>query len=446
MMYKQDYDVIVIGGGPGGLPAAIAASRMGVKTLLIERSSILGGLAVSLLPLLGFIDRTGRQVLGGIPQEFVNRINEDQGTLGHIRCPVHNSLTIINPAWFRITAFEMCREADVDVMLYSELVSLRVDNGKVTGVTALCRGETRSYQASIIIDATGDGCAAFFAGAHYKKGNTMQPPSLTFSIGNVNLDVFLRYLKANPETMRLPDTYGVHQTDEQFFSSRGFAFTGFKELIDKARAAGDYTLPRDRVIFTTLPNRGEVLVNTTRALGIDSTDVDSVIKGEFECHRQIKELMRFFKKYAPGFEDCFLSSIAPCLGSRESRRICGIKTLTDSALKNCDVPEDTVVLAGYNVDVHVPETEKLYLQPVEHAIGIPYGCMVSDSVEGLMMAGRCISVDGDIYGLTRIMGTCMGTGEAAGTAAALGIRQKISPKALDVDLLRKTLIEKGVVL
>jgi hypothetical protein len=442
----NNYDVIVVGGGPGGLPAAIAASRTGAKTLLIERSSILGGLAVSLLPLLGFIDRTGRQVLGGIPQEFVDRINEDDGTLGHIRCPVHNSLTIINPAWFRIAAFDMCKEAKVDVMLYSELTGVQVDNGSIAGVSALCRGETRSYKAKVVIDATGDGCAAFLAGAGYRKSKSMQPPSLSFSIGNVNIPAFLKYLKEHPETMKLPDTYGVHQTDEQFFASKGFAFTGFKEFIDKARANGEFTLPRDRIIFTTLPNKGEVLVNSTRALGIDTNDIDSVIEGEFECHRQIRELMRFFKKYAPGFEECFLASISPCLGSRESRRITGIKTLTDGALEKCDVPADTVVLAGYNVDVHMPEAEKLYLQPVEHAIGIPYGCLVSDSIEGLMMAGRCISVDGDIYGLTRIMGTCMGTGEAAGTAAALAAGKGISPKALDINLLCDTLIKNGVIL
>ena len=111
------YQVIVIGGGPGGLPAAIAAARQGKKTLLIERSAALGGLAISALPLLGFVDRAGNHVLGGIAQEFIDRMAKEDGTIGHIRCPIHNSLTIINPNWFRIIAFEMCREAGVDVML-----------------------------------------------------------------------------------------------------------------------------------------------------------------------------------------------------------------------------------------------------------------------------------------------------------------------------------------
>ncbi len=147
--------------------------------------------------------------------------------------------------------------------------------------------------------------------------------------------------------------------------------------------------------------------------------------------------------YAPGFEDCFLASISPCLGSRESRRIVGEKTLTGEALENCDIPPDTVVLAGYNVDVHVPGTERLSLQPVRHAIGIPYGCLVSKNVPNLMVAGRCASVASDIYGLTRIMGTCMGMGEAAGTAAAMAVEQGVMPKDVDVRKLRERIVKNG---
>lgn len=445
-MAKKKYDIIVVGGGPGGLPAAIAASRMGCSTLLIERSAILGGLAVSSLPLLGFIDRAGNRVLGGIPQEFVDRLEEVDGTMGHVRCPVHNSLTIINPNWFRITAFEMCKEAGVDVSLYSELMDVKVDGGAVKGVRVLSRGEVRSFEADIIIDATGDACAAYFAGARYVKNEKLQPPSLSFSIGNVNIPKFLEYLKAHFETANLPSTYGVQQTHEQFFASKGFAFTGFQEIIEKAMQNGDLTIPRDRIIFTTLPNKGEVLVNSTRVLGVDTTDVESVIRAEFECHNQIKELMLFFRKYAPGFEECFLSSISPWLGSRESRKVVGIKTLTSEALKNCDIPDDSVALAGYNVDIHVPETEKLSLQPVKHAVGIPYGCLVSADIKGLMMSGRCISVDTEIYGLTRIMGTCMGVGEAAGTAAALAVKNNLMPDQVNIEQLKETLTNNGAIL
>lgn len=222
------YQVIVIGGGPGGLPAAIAAARQGKKTLLIERSAALGGLAISALPLLGFVDRAGNHVLGGIAQEFIDRMAKEDGTIGHIRCPIHNSLTIINPNWFRIIAFEMCREAGVDVMLYSELMDVEMDGNRISSVRALCRGDERTFSADIFIDATGDGCLAAKAGAEYVKNEHLMPPSLTFTIGNVDIDAFLCYLKAHPESMVLPDTYGMKQTNEQFLGRKHLPLQGLQ--------------------------------------------------------------------------------------------------------------------------------------------------------------------------------------------------------------------------
>lgn len=444
---SKKYDVIVVGGGPSGIPAAVAAARKGMKTLLVERGAALGGLMISGLPVLGFVDRSGRTVLGGLAEEIVHKRMEEFNATSHaVRCPVHNSLTFFNPHWMRIVCFEVCDEAGVDLALYSELTDVKVKDGKVTGITILKRGQVEEYETDILIDATGDGTAGYLAGAEYTKNDKLQPPSLIFTIANVDLSKVRDYVKAHPETIALPDTYGVQQTYAQFLESDYFAFTGYKEFIEEARKNGDFTLPRDRIIFSTLPDRGEVMVNCTRVVDIDTTDADAVIKADIEAHRQIKELMKFFKKYAPGFEECHLSSISFGIGSRESRRIKGIKTLTSEALKDCAVPEDTIALAGYNVDIHVPGTERLYLQPVERAIGVPYGCLVSKDIEGLMMCGRCISVDGDIYGLTRVMGVCIGEGEAAGTAAALAVKNGVTPANVDVNELRAELINNGGIL
>lgn len=442
----KKYDVIVVGGGPAGIPAAVAAARNGMKTLLIERGAALGGLMISGLPVLGFVDRSGRTVLGGIAEEIVHkRLEEFGATSRAVRCPVHNSLTFFNPHWMRIICFEICDEAGVDLALYSELTDVKVSDGKVKGVTILKRGEVEEYETDILIDATGDGTAAYFAGAEYTQNEKLQPPSLIFTIGNVDLSKVRAYVKEHPETIALPDTYGVKQTYAQFLESDYFAFTGYKEFIEEARKNGEFSLPRDRIIFSTLPD-GEVMVNCTRVVDVDSTNANDVIQADIEGHRQIKELMKFFKKYAPGFEECHLSSISFGIGSRESRRIKGIKTLTSDALKDCAVPEDTIALAGYNVDIHVPGTERLYLQPVEKAIGVPYGCLVSKDISGLMMCGRCISVDGDIYGLTRVMGVCIAEGEAAGTAAALAVKHGVVPADVDIQELRGELIKNGGIL
>lgn len=440
------YDVIVVGGGPGGIPAAVAAKRMGMKTLLVERSAVLGGLAISGLPILGFIDHSGRRVLGGIAEELMMRLKKVGAFREHVRCPVHNSLALYNHNWMRIECFELCREEGVDLALYSDLMSVKVDNGRVCGITVLCRGEIHEYECRILIDATGDGVAAYMAGARYQKSRKLQPGSLTFTMGHVDIPAVLAYMKEHPETIEVTRDYEVHQNLSQFDKGWGFTFIGFSEFIREAQKNGEYTIPRDRIVFSTLPDEGEVMVNVTRVTGVDTSVAADVISAEQESHRQVKELVLFLKKYCPGFDKSYLSSLSYGFGARESRRIEGIRTLTVDALKDLEVPEDTIVLAGYNMDIHPTNTEQHFMQPVEKAIGIPYGCLVSNSVRGFMMAGRDISVDEQIFGLTRIMGTCMGAGEAAGTAAGMAIREGIEPADVDVQKLRRILCDNGCIL
>lgn len=440
------YDVIVVGGGPGGLPAAISAARAGKKTLIIERSSALGGLAISGLPILGFIDRAGNRVLGGIAQEFIDRLIDVGGAIDHIRCPIHNSLSIINPNWFRIIAFDMCKEAGVDVMTYSDVIDVTTENDHIVSLRALCRGDVREYSAKIFIDATGDACLAYKAGANCTKNEKLMPPSLTFNIGNVNVDEFKDWLRNHPESIKMPATYGMEQTMEQFLDNENFTYTGFEDLLKEAKESDEYNIPRDRIIFMKMMEPNQVMVNSTRANGVDMSDTDSVIEGEYECHRQIAELMRFFKKYAPGFKDSFLSFIAPSLGARESRKIVGIKKMTSDVLKEYSIDDDSICLAGYNVDVHVPNSDVIDIKPVPHGVGVPYGCLVSNNIKNLGVAGRDACVSTEVFGLTRIMGTCMGMGEAIGNAAALAIDKGINLEDIDVTELRAKLIADGGIL
>jgi flavin-dependent dehydrogenase len=162
----ERYDVVVVGGGPGGIPAAIAAARMGMRTLLVEKNAALGGVAATGLPLLAFFDRTGKQVVGGIGDEMVKRMDETGGTIpGHIPCPIHNSITVVNPYWLRIVAMEMCKEASVDLLLSTEVQEVIVENGRITGAVLLSRSVAYEVECKTLIDATGDGTAAYLAGA-----------------------------------------------------------------------------------------------------------------------------------------------------------------------------------------------------------------------------------------------------------------------------------------
>lgn len=444
-----NYDVVVIGGGPGGLPAAIAAAREGSKTLLVERNGFLGGVAATGLPLLAFYDRTGTQVVGGIGNELVQRLGQVDATFdGAIPCPIHNSITPVNPFWLRIEAAKMCEEAGVDLLFSTEVEAVSVVDSRVTGVSLFSKGIKYTANTKVVIDSTGDGTAAYLAGAEYEMGQgedaRVQPVSLVFSLGNVDIDAVLEYLKSHPETFSNPPTYGVHYSLDYFLESRSFYFTGFEEFINQARENGEFDIPRDRVIFAKQPNSKEVVINAVRVSDVDPTDPRSMSRAEAIAHQQVATLVNFFKKYCPGFKDCFLTNIAAGTYARESRRIVGIKTLRDDAVNDSLVPEDTIALAGYNLDIHTGVG--IVLKPSKHAIGVPYGCLVSKNIDGLLASGRCISAKPYPLGLIRAMSTCFAIGEAAGTAAAMSVASNMKLADLDVSKLRARLSKNGAIL
>lgn len=447
----ENYDVIVVGGGPGGIPAAIASARAGMKTLLVERKAFLGGVAATGLPLLAFYDRTGTQVVGGIGDEIVNRLIKIGGSFsGHIPCPLHNSFTPVNPYLFRSVAVEMCKEAGVDMLFSTEIQDVLVDSGKISGAILFSRSVVYEVACKTLIDATGDGTAAYLAGAMYQVGNEndgkIQPVSLVFSLGNVDIEALLEYIKSNPDTYKTPDTYGegMDYNLDYFLNSESFYFTGFNEFIEQAKQNGDFEIPRDRVIFAKQPNKNEIVINATRMINVDPNDPESLSKAEIDGHRQVQVLLNFFKRYCPGFSDAFLANTASGTYARESRRITGIKTLQKKHIENLLIPEDTIALAGYNIDIHQSGIG-LNFSPSAHAIGIPYGCLVSKNIEGLLTSGRCISVDPYPFGLVRAMATCMAIGEAAGTAAAQSLKNDVSLADLNVKELKKELETNGAI-
>lgn len=465
------YDTVVVGGGTAGVPAAIAAARGGAKTLLVERSGSLGGLMASGMPALGLCDRQRNKVVGGIIDEIVNELKEDGLSFGDLWCPVHNSITTVNPWWYRIVATRKCEEAGVEIMYNSSLLEVKVENGKVTGAKFLSGNYIYEIGCNIMIDATGDGMAAYLAGAKYEMGQPeelggivaekakeekrydigrskagkVQPLSLTFCVGGVNKEEFLAYLREHPESYESPKGYGMNYDAEYVLESPGTYVACFGEQIAEATAAGDFDIPRDRVIFANLPSKGEYLVNANRVVDVDPTNPEEMSRAANELHRQVAMLMRFFRKYCPGFSECFIASIGQFTGIRESRRIIGKRMVTKADIDALTIPEDCVALSGYNCDIHLSGVG-LYFQPIEHAIGIPYGALVSENIDGLLTTGRAISVDSYALAVMRVMGPCLALGEAAGTAAALAVKDNVSVADVDVKKLQKILTDNGCII
>ena len=437
----DSYDVAVIGSGSGGLSAAIAASRNGAKVLLIDGNGYLGGLMASGSPLLGFLDCYGRPVVGGFATEFVDRLTKIGASRGVRKCPHHYSLVIVKPDFVKIVASDLCEENGIDVLLHSYLTAAETENGKITRAIFSCAGNSIEVIAKIFIDGTGDATLAYLSGAAYQKGNEkgeMQPPTIYYTLGGVNKEKFFSYCEKNDEL----DTY----TMEYLRESPTWAFVTLSKLFEKLHPKGEWPIDVWKFICINSLNDGQVVVNGPRMINTDATDPRDLTKAERKGARQAVAFTEMLRKYVGGFENAYISHINHTLGIRETRRIVGKKMLLLNQASAGSVPEDTIALAAYPIDIHSSKdfTSKFY--KIDKPYGIPYLCLVSETIDNLMMTGRCISVDPYVFGSTRVMGTCLPVGEAAGVGAALAIRDQCSPDAVDVAAIRKILAKNGAIL
>lgn len=446
-------DVAVIGAGPGGLSAAVAAARQGAKVILVERQGYLGGNLGSGLPFLAMLDMHQRRNIAGLAQKMVEELAEMDGTAGHKYCPFHLSTTTLNPFYTRIIAFRWIEQYGIELLLHCELTGVCVENDRVTSVTVTGKGQAIEIRAGVFIDGTGDGDLAYMAGAEYEKGQegtgVLQPPSLLFNLGGVEIDRFCDYIAAHPE--ELPYSLGLANLqpgyDAEFFRKNpGHIFFGLNAMIRRLRSEGKCPVDRDTVIYIKLPIPGEVMVNTIRILNFDGSNVHDLSRGEMEAHLQIMPIIKMLRDNVPGFENCWLTSINPTIGVRESRRIMGIRKVTKESVLAGEIPDDSIGIYSYFIDIHSGSGDETFTEPVREPYGVPYGCTVPKRIDGLMTTGRCISVDAVAFGTTRVMPLCMAVGEGAGTGAALAVQHGIQPRFVDPAEVRRHLLENGAIL
>lgn len=444
-------DVVVVGGGPAGLCAAVAAAREGASVILVEESGCCGGMATNGLvgPFMTCYDRDGEEmIIRGLFGEVVDRmvarghaIHPSQvrsGTAFTSWIEVgHDHVTPFESEGMKLVADEMLEQAGVKVLYHTTFLQPVLEGSTVTGVIVSSKRGIEIIRGKVVLDCTGDGDVAARSGVPYEMGNEergiMQPATMFFRIGGVDAE------KVEKE---------IQEHRHEFYRKDGVNYRSFHWLVSKARENGDWTLNRVSVGLYRMPKPDEWCVNTSRLMGVDSTDNESLTQAEILGRKQADEIFRFIQKYIPGCEKARLLSTASYVGIRESRHIQGEYRLAAEDLLEAKVPEDSILLAANSVDVHgrFGPTSNEYVTINGRYYGVPYRSLIPKGVEQLLMAGRCISADSTAAGAVRVMPPCMAMGQAAGIAGAMAVRTGCTVREIDVQRLRSRLKENGAYL
>ncbi len=438
----------MIGGGNAGCAAAIAAARHGARTLLVERYGFLGGTATAAMvgPWMTFHSGDER-IVGGIAQEIVDRLVALGGSPGHLRdaSDYVASITPFDPEIHKALLFDMMRESGVDLLLHAYFLEALRDRerGAVRGARVATVAGLRDYEGIVTIDASADAFVAASAGVAVQQGDArgrVQPASLMFRLSHVDLAQTAAYVRAHPDEMR------TSLAPEARDANALTAVAGLHALWNAARARGDVTVPRELVSFFISPYADEVSVNMTRVVDIDPLDPDDLTRAEIEARAQAMQLLAFFRNDVPGFANARIAATAAQIGIRESRRIVGAYTLTRDDVLSARTFEDAVARSAYPIDIHNPSGSgtTTFRLPPGGAYEIPYRCLLPERVDALLVAGRCISTTHEALASTRLTPTVMTLGQAAGTAAAMCVRDGIRPRDVPAEALRSALVRDGV--
>ena len=444
-------DVLICGGGSAGVAAAVAAARGSASTMLVEATGFLGGVATAAL-VSEFGGQAGYEHMSGIAREMADRmIALGQATPGRYR-------TSFDPEAFKAVSLKMLGEAGARLLLYTMVVGAIVNDGALRGVIIENKSGRQAILAKAVIDATGDADVAARAGAPTVKGREkdgrMRPVSLFFRMANINVEELLGFMRASPQQFSPDPSKNIMDLDGEYPMLRPL---GFFDLVREAKEKGEFPkechyLRLDNLNLT----EGIVTVNTTRVYDVDGTRAEDLTRAYVEGEDQASTIVSFLRKYVPGFSQSYLLDKAPMLGVRETRRIIGDYVLTEDDIVAAKVFPDVIGVPGYRHTrgnpVHSPDGQEGAASDIGNrrnidelfVYGIPYRSLLPKGIEGLLAAGRCISATHEADGYTRVIPSCMLTGQAAGAAAALSALSGTTPRNVDVHRLQHRLLEQGV--
>ncbi len=395
-----DYDVIVVGAGPAGVCAAIAAARNGVRTLLVERYGFLGGMwtAGFIIPLF---DSENKQY---VVQDIVDEVKKRDGWGGFLNRAFDHEV-------MKKVLDDMVCQAGCDILFHTFLSGVYLEEEKVAGIIIQNKSGRSIIRSKVVIDCTGDGDVAAAAGVPFTMGresdNLCQPVTCMFMIGGI------KFIQQHP--------YHVY------------------DIVSEAskKCGVDIPFSYKRPFILQIPNSDRCIVQWNHVRMKPPTDAIAFSEAEIESRREIHEIVDYLKKYVPMFKDIELISIAPQTGVRETRHIHGLHILTCEECVEGTKFDDAICTVTHTMDLHIPdqnEQDNIYLKAPYQ---IPYRCLVPVNRDGLLLGGRCISGTYESNGSYRVTGACMATGQASGVAAAIAVKRRIPVREVDAAEIRK---------
>lgn len=412
----REYDVIIIGGGTSGAISGITCGREGLKTLIIEKNSILGGsqtagMVTPMMPLL--INDERLKNISGLNNEI-------------------SKTNFFEPESLKIKLEEMAVESGIDILYDTVFLESKKIDGDLESIVVYSRNKKIEIKGKYFIDASGDAVLAVNAGIEYEQGRgnskLSQPTSLRFEVGNVNIDKFIEFLKSLGQIEEL-EKEGMHTAytpDKEWPLTPIFELGIAKGLlkIEDAKYFQGFTVPgKSGAFYLNCPE----LDNTINVM--DGFEVSKeIIKG----HQTIKRYMEFFREMFPGFENAHISQISNFIGIRESIRIKGDYILSKNDIVTYKKQKDSIARCNWYMDIHGLSKEEQEQLEEEQKIGkslsenekyydIPYRTLYSKNIKNLLVVGRCISVDFEAQSSMRIQAVCRALGEAAGYACKIAL-------------------------
>jgi hypothetical protein len=404
-------DIVVVGGGPGGIGAAVMAARQGSKVILVERYGFLGGMAS-----VGEVHPFMHNHVDGTTLDRPVYVEWSRAMQTYVPESRRHE-NYINKNIAMLAAEDICLAAGVNLLYHHTLFDVIVTDVRIEAAIFSSKSGLAAIRGKMFVDSTGDADLAARAKCHFEFGNEdgwCQPMTLCFKLGHVDKKL-------------IPPRDELHK------------------LYVEAKEKGEVKCPRENLLIFDTEDEDVLHFNTTRVIKKSGIDGQELSEAEIEARRQLREIVAFLRRRVPGFAQATIHSIAHHIGIRETRRVRGMAYLTVADFEARRKYPDAIAKVNYPIDIHNPSGTGTVIKtiPSNDWYEIPYGCIVAADCDNLLVGSRSISVDHAVHSSERVMPPVCSIGQAAGMAAAMAVAAGVSPKRLDGKEVRQRLAAAG---